>query len=107
MKLSEIADELSKLNESEQEPDEAETEAEKAELEKFLVKHPEVTDEMMLSAMRVAAEAEKTDPLTAHAAKNAAGWVSVISHPTSGTRSNHRPFQRRFPATTMGGYIGS
>jgi hypothetical protein len=67
MKLSEIADELSKLNESEQEPDEAEKEAEKAELEKFLVKHPEVTDEMMLSAMRVAAEAKKTDPLTAHA----------------------------------------
>ena len=33
MKLSDIAEELAKLNEPEQEPDEAEIEAEKAELE--------------------------------------------------------------------------
>lgn len=63
MKLSDIVEELAKLNGPEQDSDAAE----KAELEKLLMAHPEVTDEMMLSALREAAEAVKTDPLTAHA----------------------------------------
>jgi hypothetical protein len=63
MKLSQIAEELAKL-ESEQEPDD---EAEKAELEKLLLEHPQISDEEILRALREAREAERTDPLTAKA----------------------------------------
>jgi hypothetical protein len=65
MKISEIADELAKLNEPEQDADD--DEAEKAEFEKLLMEHPEITDEMALSAIREVAEAEVLDPVTAAA----------------------------------------
>jgi hypothetical protein len=67
MKLSEIADELAKLNEPEQESDEAEIAEVGVELEKLLMENPQITDEMALLAMREMEEAEKIDPLTAHA----------------------------------------
>jgi hypothetical protein len=59
MKLAEIAEELAKLKpEPEPSADEADDEATKIELEKFLMEHPEVTDEAILGEMRIAEDVE-------------------------------------------------